>query len=77
MKPKNMSHKHNCGSQKSHKKTGRGLAGPWLYDYKTGKPIRQASADELQASIEDRFGGGAGVIEADVNGEPRACYVIE
>ena len=52
----------------------RGLAGPWLYDYRTGEPIRPATAEEQarsQAAAEED--GGAGVIE--VNG--RDCYVLD
>lgn len=45
-----------------------------LYDYATGEEIRNATAEELAASIDAaKHDGGAGVIEVD----GRSCYVIE
>lgn len=47
-----------------------------LMDYNTGQRIRDATADELRASIRAaRSDGGAGVILVDDQGE-RSCYVV-
>lgn len=47
---------------------------PVLYSYKTGKAIRNATPEELQASIEaSQHDGGAGVIMVD----GQSCFVLE
>jgi hypothetical protein len=50
------------------------MTGPVLYDYNTGDAIRNATADELEASIEvAESDGGVGVILVD----GKSCYVVE
>lgn len=47
---------------------------PVLHDYQSGRQIRNATPEELAASIEAaEHDGGAGVIEVD----GRACYAQE
>lgn len=50
------------------------MAAPVLYDYQTAEALRNATAEELAASVAAaEHDGGAGVIEAD----GRSCYVQE
>ncbi len=45
-----------------------------LNNYKTGEFIREATAEEIEAS---RNAGESGVIEVDINGVKTACFVEE
>jgi hypothetical protein len=53
------------------------LSGPVLYDYRTGDTIREATPDELAASVEAaRHDGGAGVILTCAGFAGRSCFVL-
>lgn len=54
------------------------LTTPTLFDYQTGEIIRDATEQELAASrAAAEADGGAGVIEVDIGGKTRRCYVAE
>lgn len=45
---------------------------PWLYNYETGKSIREATNEEYEASLHAmRYDGGCGIILVD----GKRCFV--
>jgi hypothetical protein len=49
-----------------------------LMNYETGDYVREATQEELAASLAAaEIDGGVGAIKADVDGEQVTCYVVE